>query len=151
MNTNALRELYQETILDHARHPRNVGDIAGADAQAEGKNPICGDEVSLQLAIDGGRVETVRFRGSGCALSQASASMLTEAIEGRSLPEVGTLIEAVERLVRGEGGDGSELGDLEVLQGVAKVPMRIRCALLSWKVLRQALADSGISISTADA
>jgi len=151
MNTDVLRELYQETILDHARHPRNVGELASADGQAEGKNPICGDEVSLQLAINSGRVETVRFRGRGCALSQASASMLTEAVEGRSLAEVETLTATVERMVRGEGIDGAELGELEVLQGVAKVPVRIKCALLSWKVLRQALADAGVSDLTADA
>jgi len=145
MNTNALNELYQETILDHARHPRNVGDVEHVDAEGEGKNPTCGDEVSLQLMINEGRVAMVRFRGRGCALSQASASMLTEAIEGQPLAEVGTLIGNVESLVRGEGAGSADLGDLQVLQGVARVPARIRCALLSWKVLRQALAGANVS------
>jgi nitrogen fixation NifU-like protein len=141
MERGPLDELYQETILEHARYPQNTGDLPRADAEAEGKNPTCGDEVRLQLAVEDGRVSAVRFRGRGCALSQASASMLTEAVEGQSVAALPALIEAVEGLIRGEITDDQALGDLGCLKGVARVPMRIRCALLSWKVLRQALAE----------
>lgn len=138
-DSRELAELYQETILAHARRPHNTGVLPQADAESEGKNPICGDEVAIQLLMDGDRIGAVRFRGRGCALSQASASMLTDAIAGQPLEQVSRLIDDVERLVRGETPEETDLGDLQSLAGVARVPMRIRCALLAWKVLRQAL------------
>jgi nitrogen fixation protein NifU and related proteins len=138
--SSELAELYQETILDHARRPHHKGALSQVDAAAEGKNPICGDEVAIQLRIDGDRVREAGFSGKGCALSQASASMLTDAVAGQSRDEVCQIIEAVERLVRGETTGTGELGDLQSLAGVSRVPIRIRCALLAWKVLRQALA-----------
>lgn len=139
---NDLNDLYQETILDHARHPHNRGELANADAEGAGHNPVCGDEVKLQIAFDGDRLAAVRFRGSGCAISQASASMLTDAVTGRSGSEVGDLIERVERVLRGEEPDSPELGDLDALRGVAQFPMRVKCATLAWKTLRQALATA---------
>ena len=139
MTNDPLDELYRETILEHARHPRNFGLLPQADAEGEGKNPICGDEVAIQLALEDGRIGAVRFRGRGCSISQASASMLTEAVQGQSLTQVSVLIDGVEHLLRGETAPRDELGDLESLQGVAQFPMRVKCALLAWKVLRQAL------------
>lgn len=135
-----LAELYQETILDHARRPHHKGGLSRVDAEAEGKNPICGDEVAIQLRLDARQIEEVGFTGRGCALSQASASMLTDAIAGRSMSEVSQLIEDVEHLVRGEAATSDDLGELQSLGGVSRVPVRIRCAVLAWKVLRQALA-----------
>jgi nitrogen fixation NifU-like protein len=138
---NELDQLYGEMILDHARHPHNKGLLADADLEAAGRNPICGDEVSLQLALDGDRLTAARFRGSGCAISQASASMLTDAIAGMPLDEVGDCIERVERLLRGENAEAAGLDDLDALRGVARFPMRVKCALLAWKVLREALSS----------
>jgi SUF system NifU family Fe-S assembly protein len=138
MNKNELDELYRETVLTHARHPHNKGELPEANASGEGVNPLCGDRISLYLALEDGRVNAARFRGSGCALSQASASMLTDAISGMSSDEVESTIAGVERMLRGEGVSG-DLGELEGLQGVIKFPTRVRCALLAWKVLRQAL------------
>jgi nitrogen fixation NifU-like protein len=142
MNADPLDDLYRETILDHARRPRNMGLLERATAEGEGKNPICGDEVSLQLALADGHIQEIRFLGKGCSISQASASMLTEAVAGRSLPEVEALIEEVEHLLRGEAAPESALDDIQALQGVARFPMRVKCALLAWKVLRQALATT---------
>ncbi len=138
---NELDQLYGETILDHARHPHNKGLLTEADLEAVGRNPICGDEVSLQIALDGNRIAAARFRGSGCAISQASASMLTEAVAGMSLDEVPRCIERVERLLRGEEAEPADFEDLEALRGVARFPMRVKCALLAWKVLREALSS----------
>src|SRR5437588_4896771 len=102
MNTNELDELYRETVLTHARHPHSKGELPGANASGEGLNPLCGDRGSLQLALEDGRVNAVRYRGSGCALSQASASMLTDAVSGLSSEEVERLVGGVERMLRGE-------------------------------------------------
>jgi nitrogen fixation NifU-like protein len=140
MNADPLDELYRETIVDHARHPRNAGTLASPDAEGEGKNPICGDEVAIQLTLDDNRIGAIRFRGRGCSISQASASMLTEAVSGQSLLKVDALIEDVEKFLCGQPVSQDELGDIEALQGVARFPVRVKCALLAWKVLRQALA-----------
>jgi nitrogen fixation NifU-like protein len=139
MNREELDDLYRETVLIHARHPHNFGELPAADREGEGTNPLCGDRVALQLILDGDRISDARFHGSGCALSQASASMLTDAISGKSADEAESLIHGVERMLRGESGDGPDLGELEGLQGVVRFPVRVRCALLAWKVLRQAL------------
>ncbi|HTE83326.1 MAG TPA: SUF system NifU family Fe-S cluster assembly protein [Dehalococcoidia bacterium] len=143
MNREDLDDLYRETVLVHARHPHNFGTLPSPDREGEGTNPICGDRVGLQLALDGDRIRDARFHGSGCALSQASASMMTDAISGKSSEEAASLIEGVERMLRGEDRTEVDLGDLEGLQGVVRFPVRVRCALLAWKVLRQALATGG--------
>jgi nitrogen fixation NifU-like protein len=141
INRGELDELYRETVLVHARHPHNKGNLEDADREGEGTNPICGDRVGVQLALDGDRISEAQFHGSGCALSQASASMLTDAVKGKSSAETARLIDGVERMLRGEDWSDIDLGDLEGLQGVVRFPARVRCALLAWKVLRQALDD----------
>lgn len=141
MNREELDDLYRETVLVHARHPHNFGKLDNADREGQGTNPVCGDRVGVQLLLDGDQISDARFHGSGCALSQASASMLTDAIAGKSSDEAESLIDAVERMLRGESHDETDLGELEGLQGVVRFPVRVRCALLAWKVLRQALED----------
>lgn len=141
MNTQELDELYRETIIAHARRPHNFGTLLDADAAGDGKNPICGDEVSVQVALDGDRIRSARFQGKGCAISQASASMLTDAVTDRTLVELDVLVAGIERMLRGEGEPDADLGELAALRGVAQFPTRVKCALLAWKVLRQALAN----------
>ena len=142
MVLDQLDELYREVILDHFKHSAHAGDLPGADLTAEGNNPLCGDELAVFLKLTGGRIQRARFQGKGCAISRATASMLMQQIEGKSLDEVGRLIEALKRLMQGEEPDPSvELGDLEALAGVHKFPVRVKCAALSWNVLEQALKD----------
>ena len=141
-------ELYRDLILDHYRSPRNKGALDDASIVVEGFNPSCGDEVKVALRLDegpngNGSVGAIRFAGQGCSISQSSASMLTEEIEGRPVDEVRALSRAVQRMLTEEGFDldGVDIGDLEALQGVARFPVRIKCALLAWKVLDQALHE----------
>ena len=142
MVLDQLDELYREVILDHFKHSAHAGNLPGADHTAEGNNPLCGDELAVFLKLTGGRIQRARFQGKGCAISRATASMLMQQIEGKSLDEVGRLIEALKRLMQGEEPDPSvELGDLEALAGVHKFPVRVKCAALSWNVLEQALKD----------
>ncbi|MBI3324923.1 MAG: SUF system NifU family Fe-S cluster assembly protein [Candidatus Omnitrophica bacterium] len=137
-----LDELYREVILDHFKSPRNIGELPKADIRAEGTNPLCGDEIAFTLTLQDGRVDQVRFKGKGCAISQATSSMLSERLQGMTLAEVGSLIEAMKRLMQGrEPGEDVDLGDLESLSGVRKFPVRIKCAALSWNVLEQGLAQ----------
>lgn len=136
-----LDDLYREILLDHGRHPHNFGALPEASVVSEGQNPICGDEISIALCFAGGRVSEARFRGRGCTISQASASMLTDAVVGLTPNELAGMIEAAEAMLRGEAPATSQLGDLETLQSVARFPARVKCALLSWKVLRRALAQ----------
>jgi len=146
-----LEDLYQQLILDHSRHPRNVGELPGATHQAEGYNPLCGDKVKLYLQVEGDRVQEARFQGSGCAISTASASLLTEAVRGRTLGEVEDLFHKFHRLVTGEGLGEEErraLGKLVVLEGVSQFPIRVKCATLAWHTLRAALERSAEVVST---
>jgi nitrogen fixation protein NifU and related proteins len=135
-----LGSLYQALILEHYRRPRNQGDLPDADARVHMNNPTCGDEIELSLKLREGRVSAVRFRGQGCSISQASASMMTEALEGKTLAEADALAERFKQLLRtGEvdAGDRS-LGNLRVLSGVASYPPRVRCALLAWNAFEEA-------------
>jgi len=135
-----LDELYREIILDHYRNPRNRGSLEEPSLSGEGDNPLCGDEVKVDVAIQGGHVEGVRFLGRGCSISQASASMLTQAIMGLSLEEVEGLFESFKGMMYGSDQvDPESLGDLEALQGVRKFPVRVKCATLAWNVLQEAL------------
>ena len=136
-----LAAIYQELILDHYRRPRNKGALDGADASVERRNPLCGDEIGLQLALDGDVVRDVRFTGRGCSISQASASMLTQALRGRTRAEAEALLARFTRLVHGdaEAARDASLGELRALQGVARFPARIRCATLAWSALEEAL------------
>ena len=140
-----LDELYQEIVLDHYKNPRGRGEVPDPDVTAEGFNPFCGDQVSLRLKLDGqGRVARASFRGQGCSISQASASMLTALVEGRTLPEVQRAATRFRDLMHGKQlseAELEELGDLEALQGVRKFPIRIKCALLSWAALEEGIEE----------
>lgn len=137
-----LEELYQQVILDHSRRPRNVGEIAEGAVQVHGDNPSCGDEIHLHVKFDAdGGVEDLKFTGQGCAISQASASMMTMKVKGRSRAEVETMLHAFHDLVTTEVAEPPKmLGDLRLLQGVKKFPQRVKCAMLAWRALEQALA-----------
>ncbi|HEU0161292.1 MAG TPA: SUF system NifU family Fe-S cluster assembly protein [Rhizomicrobium sp.] len=143
---NALRELYQEVILDHSRHPRHYGPLEGASHKAEGYNPLCGDRVTIYLRLDAdGRVADIGFEGKGCAISQASASMMVEMLKGRTAAEADRLMQGFLHLVKGE--DAGELSDddrerLEVMGGISAFPMRVKCATLAWHTYKNA-ADEG--------
>jgi len=145
-----LTELYQEILLDHYRRPRNFGPLEDADREIDGHNPLCGDRVTLRLRLAGDRVEEARFEGSGCAISTASASMMTEAVKGKSVAEAVELGERFRsRLTGGQRSDADDdLGDLLALDGVRGFPMRVKCATLAWHALREALSGSVKPVST---
>ncbi|NNL67788.1 MAG: SUF system NifU family Fe-S cluster assembly protein [Myxococcales bacterium] len=142
-----LRELYQTTILDHSKAPRNFGPLPDANRRARGHNPLCGDQLTLYLDVADGRVRRAGFEGSGCAISTASASMLTEIVEGKTVEEAKDLFERFHALVAGEGevdlfsDAAEELGKLAVFGGVREFPMRVKCATLAWHAMTQALSS----------
>lgn len=147
----ALEELYREVILDHYRSPRNKGRLESPDATAEGVNPLCGDEVNVDLTLSNGVVSDVAVEGQGCSISQSSASMMTEAIKGKTREEIDELVARFRTMMSlDESADsgldperpGAVLGDLEALQGVRQYPVRIKCASLAWNTLVEALEDS---------
>ena len=135
-------ELYREIVLDHYRRPRNRGELDDRTARLEGMNPVCGDEIQLDLKIEDGHVADIAFSGQGCSISQSSASMMTEQVKGKSTAEAWHVLEAFERMMKEEAEPTPELGDLEALQGVAKFPVRVKCALLAWKVLGDGLKSA---------
>lgn len=133
-------ELYREIILDHYRNPRHQEPLAEPDVVAEGYNPLCGDEVEIQLSFENGAVSELSFRGRGCSISQASGSMLTDVILGKPVEEVRRLIDLFTKMVTDPQEEPpAELGDLEALQGVAKFPVRVKCATLAWHTLKDGL------------
>ena len=133
-----LRELYQQVILDHNRSPHNFGKLENADRSQEGYNPLCGDHLQVHLKLDGDTIQDISFEGSGCAISKASASLMTDYVEGRSTAEAAAGVDEFQSMMTsGEAPEG--FGDLEALAGVSKFPMRVKCASLSWKTLEQAL------------
>ncbi|MGH2609167.1 MAG: Fe-S cluster assembly sulfur transfer protein SufU [Tepidiformaceae bacterium] len=136
----AFDELYREMVVDHYRRPRNHGALAEATHRLEGVNPVCGDSVELDVKVVGEVLAELMFRGQGCAISQASASMMTERLKGRSLEEAGGVLAQVRAmLVDGFEPNERELGDLAALQGVSKLPVRVKCAMLGWNVLEKGL------------
>ncbi len=138
----SLEELYKEVILDHYRAPRNKGRIDPHDVALERNNPLCGDEIELFLKFDGATVEGVAFEGKGCSISLASASMMTEKVIGIPSKDAAGLAEHIKRMLAGEEeGDAESLGDLVSLKGVVKYPVRIKCALLGWNTLLEALEE----------
>jgi nitrogen fixation NifU-like protein len=146
-----LRELYQEVILDHARRPRNHRELPGA-RRAVGLNPLCGDRVTVFVEVAGGRIRDVAFQGVGCAISQASASVLTEALRGQTAAEVQRLYERFHDLVTGAaaGPEAEALGKLAVFSGVKEFPARVKCASLAWHALHEALKGEGGTTTTED-
>ncbi len=147
----SLDDLYREVILDHYRNPRNRGTLENPDAHAEGVNPLCGDEIAIDLHVTGGTVTEIAVAGKGCSNSQSSASMMSEAVRGKTAAEIGELAARFKRMLDIDHGDdagldpdrpGAVLGDLEALQGVRRFPVRIKCAHLPWTTLEEAL-DQG--------
>lgn len=142
----SLEELYRQVILDHYRSPRNRGRLDSPHASAKGDNPLCGDEILIELRLSDNRVADVAIQGQGCSISQASASMMSEAIKGKTRPEIDDLIDSFKAMMSIEGPPtdtdrpGAQLGDLEALQGVRRFPVRIKCADLPWTTLQEALS-----------
>jgi len=145
-----LSDLYQDVVLDHGRRPRNFGPLDGATHRAEGLNPLCGDHFTVYAKVDGGVLREVRFEGSGCAISKASASVMTGAVKGKTAAEIDALFEKFHRLVT-EGpkaGEEADLGKLAVFGGVHEFPARVKCASLAWHALRSALGGKAEPVST---
>lgn len=147
-----LKDLYQEVIVDHNRHPRNFGVLDHADRTAEGFNPLCGDKLNLYLKMDHDHISDIRFNGSGCAISLASASLMTDALKGSTVDEARSLFSNFRHLVTDadppEAGQVSRLGKLAALLGVREYPARVKCAMLCWHTLRSALEGSNTTVST---
>ena len=139
--TNEIEELYQEVILDHSRRPRNFGEMPDAAVRVHGDNPACGDEIHLAVKFDtSGGLEDLKFSGHGCAISQASASLMTMKLKGKSRSDVTELLRAFQDLVTKETSESPKtLGDLRAMQGVRKFPQRVKCAMLPWRAAEQAL------------
>jgi len=142
-----LRELYQQTIFDHYRQPRNFGRLDGANRRAEGYNPLCGDKVVLYLRVEDGVIRDASFEGTGCAIATASASLMTESIKGRSEAEALQLLERFLGMATGVATTG-ELGKLEVLAGVREFPQRVKCATLAWHTMKAALKNADEPVTT---
>jgi nitrogen fixation NifU-like protein len=150
---NELRELYQEVILDHSKSPRNLREIEGASHRAEGFNPLCGDRATIFLDLDGDRVLDASFVGRGCSISTASASMMTDAVRGKTLREIDEIFERFHDMVTAPKDEAEaravpELGKLAAFSGVSEFPVRVKCASLAWHTLKAALAAKGAPVST---
>ena len=145
-----LRELYQEVILDHHRRPRNFGPLPDSNRHAEGRNPLCGDHLSVQVDVEGGIIKDVAFEGAGCAISRASASLMTDAVKGRSVEDAERMFEEFHQMVTSGVEDAVEesLGKLAVFCGVREFPSRVKCASLAWHTLHAALEAKGTTAST---
>jgi nitrogen fixation protein NifU and related proteins len=146
----SLSALYQDMILDHNRSPQNYGRLENANRRVEGNNPLCGDQLTLWLRMDGERIQDVAFEGSGCAISRASASLMTSAVKGKNRQEAEILFERFRKLVTGklEASESETLGKLAVFSGVSEYPVRVKCASLSWHALRAALDGPDTIVST---
>lgn len=147
-----LKDLYQEVIVDHNRNPRNFGKLVDADRVAEGYNPLCGDRLNLYLNLDDGRIADIRFDGSGCAISVASASMMTDALKGKTLTEAERMFKKFHHLVTDKHAPDpvqvTQLGKLAALIGVREFPVRVKCATLCWHTLQSALEEKKTPVST---
>jgi len=145
-----LRDLYQDVILEHCKAPRNYRELPAADHKAEGFNPLCGDRFTVYLALDGDVIRDISFQGTGCAISKASASMMTQMLKGKTREEAEKLFGDFHDLVTGHapGGEEAELGKLAVFSGVSEFPVRVKCATLAWHTLQAALEGKQEAIST---
>lgn len=152
-STPPLNALYQELILDHYRRPRHRGEMEAPDVEVRMNNPTCGDEIVLQLRVREGRVDEVRFAGQGCSISQAAASMMAQQVTGKPLAEADALAARFREMLHGspEAAKDRALGDLRALAGVAKFPVRVRCAMLAWNALEEAERQLPASGATGDA
>ena len=148
-----LRELYQEVILDHSKRPRNFRELPEANRRAEGFNPLCGDRATVYVRLEGDVVQEVTFKGAGCSISTASASMMTESVKGKTRPQVEALFGRFHELITGDPSQARqrsvpELGKLTVFAGVCEFPVRVKCAALAWHTLKAALAGEATPVST---
>ena len=148
-----LEDLYQEIVLDHSSKPRNFRKLEDADRYLEGYNPFCGDKYTIYLKVSGDRIDDIGFQGSGCAISKASTSMMTERVKGKSQIEAGEIFDAFHQMITRAPDtdfdpDEEVLGDLEVLSGVSEFPVRVKCAILSWHTLQAALEGREDTVST---
>ena len=146
-----LRDLYQEVILEHSKTPRNYRQLASANRKAEGFNPLCGDHFTVYLDVEGDAIRDISFQGSGCAISKASASMMTQSLKGKTTADAEKLFNEFHDLVTGEtkkNGDAKEMGKLAVFSGVSEYPARVKCATLAWHALHAALAGQQDPVST---
>jgi nitrogen fixation NifU-like protein len=146
--TSDLNDLYQETIIDHSKRPRNKGVLEHATHHAEGYNPLCGDRVTIELKLEEGRISGVGFQGSGCAISTASASLMTEALRGKTPEEAEQSFEKFHGMLTEDKLPAADLGKLAVFSGVRQYPMRVKCATLAWHTLRAALQGEAKPVST---
>ena len=144
-----LRNLYQEVIVDHSRKPRNFGELADANRSAEGYNPLCGDKLTIFLHLDGDVISKVRFKGCGCAISMASASLLTETLTGKTIAEAQAIFTEVHDMLTLDAASGEALGKLKVLAGVKAFPARVKCATLAWHTFTNAL-DNKHEVATTE-
>jgi nitrogen fixation NifU-like protein len=144
-----LRDLYQEVILDHSKAPRNYRELPNANQKAEGYNPLCGDHFTVYLEVEGDSIREITFQGAGCAISKASASMMTQSLKGKTRTEAEKLFEKFHELVtQGPNGGAGELGKLAVFSGVSEFPSRVKCATLAWHTLQAALQGRQEPVST---
>jgi nitrogen fixation NifU-like protein len=143
-----LRELYQETILEHSRKPRNYGELSSASRRAEGYNPLCGDHYTIFVNLKDGTIDEIRFHGAGCAISKASASMMTQSLKGKTEAEAEKIFQKFHDLVTGHHNGIEELGKLAVFAGVSEFPLRVKCATLAWHAMRAALRGDQQAVST---
>jgi nitrogen fixation protein NifU and related proteins len=144
-----LQDLYRDVILDHNKRPRNFGSLDTASAHAEGHNPLCGDRLTVSLRMEGERIEDIRFEGKGCAISTASASLMTEAVKGKDRAAVRALFERVHALLTApQAAAAADLGKLAALSGVREFPARVKCASLCWHTLNAALEHGAATVST---
>lgn len=144
---NDLRDLYQQTIFDHYRQPRNLAKLKDANRSAEGYNPLCGDKITIYLQVEDGVIKGASFEGSGCAISTASASLMTENLKGKSEDEALQLLDKFHGMVTGNIRAG-DLGKLAVLSGVVEFPQRVKCAILAWHTMKAALQNVGETVTT---
>jgi len=142
-----LKALYQEVILDHSKNPRNFHKIEPADRTALGRNPLCGDQYTVYLRMEGDRIIDIGFEGQGCAISKSSASMMTQAVKGKTQEEAKDLFDRFHSLVTGKGADPESLGKLAAFQGVSEFPIRVKCASLAWHTMRAAVEGKEVSVS----
>jgi len=145
---SSLRELYQEVILDHNRSPRNFRAMEDATRSVEGYNPLCGDHYTVYVKVEDGRIKDVSFTGGGCAISKASASVMSSMMKGRTIEEADVLYRSFHRLVKGEGAEEDAVGKLAAFAGVSEFPARVKCASLAWHTLHAALQGGGSSVTT---
>jgi nitrogen fixation protein NifU and related proteins len=144
-----LRDLYRDVILDHNRHPRNFGRLEQADAEAEGHNPLCGDRLTLAVRLAGDRIEDIRYEARGCAISRASASLMSEAVKGKDRASIRRLFEKVHALLTDHNAaPAPDLGKLVALSGVREFPARVKCASLCWHTLNAALENTAATVTT---